>query len=176
MLLPILEYPDPRLAEKSEPVAEVTDTLRELAANMAETMYESDGIGLAAPQIGHAIRLVVIDVTGPDTREGLMTLVNPVLTPIEDAGRIIGEEGCLSVPLQYRAKVERAAKVRVQATDLDGKPVDFEAEDMLAVCVQHEVDHLNGTLFLDHLSHLKRTMYDGRIRKRSKPAPRGPMI
>lgn len=176
MLLPIVEYPDQRLAEKSAPISEINEELRELAANMAETMYESDGIGLAAPQIGRNIRMVVIDITGPEHREGLITLVNPVLTPIEDAGRVIGEEGCLSVPLQYRAKVERAARVRAQATDLDGNPLDFEADDLFAVCLQHEVDHLDGTLFLDHLSHLKRSMFDGRLRKRAKPAPRGPMI
>ena len=166
MRLPLVIYPAPQLAEPSVPVTEVTDALRTLAADMAETMYENDGIGLAAPQVGHNIRMIVVDVTGPEKHEDLMILLNPVLTPVAEEGSIIGDEGCLSVPLQYRAKVERAAKVRVQATDLDGKAVDFEAEDLLAVCLQHETDHLNGVLFLDHLSHLKRSMYDARLRKR----------
>ena len=166
MLLPILEYPDPQLAEPSEPVTEINDELRRLAADMAETMYDAEGIGLAAPQIGRNQRLIVVDVTGPERREGLMCLINPELTPIEDAGTVIGEEGCLSVPLKYRSNVERAAKVRLCAQDMDGKPVDFVAEDILAVCLQHEVDHLNGVLFLDHLSRLKRTMFNARISKR----------
>ncbi len=168
MLLSLVEYPDPQLNERSDPITEITDEIRTLAANMAETMYENDGIGLAAPQVGRNIRMVVIDVTGPEKREGLMTLVNPVLTPVEGEGRILGEEGCLSVPMQYRAKVERAARVRARALDLDGNPLEFEADDLLSVCLQHEVDHLDGVLFIDRLSHLKRSMYDARLRKRGK--------
>ena len=166
MILPILEYPDPLLAEKSAPIKEIDDDLRRLAANMAETMYDAEGIGLAAPQVGRAQRLIVVDISGPERREALMCLINPDLTPIEEAGTVIGEEGCLSVPLKYRSKVERAAQVHLRAQDLDGKPVDLIADDLLAVCLQHEVDHLNGVLFLDHLSRLKRTMYNARINKR----------
>lgn len=171
MRLPILEYPDPQLTEISEPVTEVTDELRKLAADMAETMYEAEGIGLAAPQVGRKIRLITIDVTGPERREGLMTLLNPVLELIETEGSVESEEGCLSVPLRYRAKVERAARVRVKATDLNGNAIDLTADDLLAVCLQHEVDHLNGVLFLDHLSHLKRTMFSARVNKRLRRQP-----
>ena len=166
MLLPIIEYPDPRLSETSVPITEITPALRTLAANMAETMYEAEGVGLAAPQIGQLIRLIVVDVSGPECREALMTFINPKLTLFEEDGTVIGEEGCLSVPLKYRSRVERAARVRLEALDLDGNPVDLVAEDFLAVCLQHEVDHLEGVLFLDHLSYLKRTMYDARINKR----------
>ena len=165
MILPILEYPNPQLAEPSEPVTEINDDLRRLARDMAETMYSAAGIGLAAPQIGRKQRMIVLDVTGPERREGLMCLINPELIPIEEAGAVIGEEGCLSVPLKYRADVERAAQVRLKAMNLDGQPLELIAEDILAVCLQHEVDHLNGKLFLDHLSRLKRTLYNARINK-----------
>jgi peptide deformylase len=168
MILPILEYPDPRLAETSAPVAEITDDLRRLAADMADTMYDAEGIGLAAPQIGRKQRLIVLDVTGSERREGLLCLINPELTPIGEAGTVIGEEGCLSVPMKYRSKVERAARVRLQATDLDGQAVDLIADDILAVCLQHEVDHLDGKLFLDYLSRLKRAMYNARLGKHSR--------
>ncbi|MDR2727108.1 MAG: peptide deformylase [Deltaproteobacteria bacterium] len=167
MILPILEYPDPQLMETSKPVTEINDDLRRLAADMAETMYNAEGIGLAAPQIGRKQRLIVLDLTGSGCREGLMCLINPELTPIEEAGTVIGEEGCLSVPLKYRSKVERAARVRLKATGLDGRPLDLIADDILAVCLQHEVDHLNGKLFLDHISRLKRTLYNARINKRA---------
>lgn len=165
MILPILEYPDPRLLEMSEPVTEITDDLRRLAADMAETMYCAEGIGLAAPQIGRKQRLIVLDVTGPERRNGLMCLINPELTFVGEAGTVIGEEGCLSIPLKYRSKVERAAQVQLKATGLDGQPLCLVADDILAVCLQHEVDHLNGKLFIDHLSRLKRTLYNARISK-----------
>ena len=165
MILPILEYPDPQLTEASEPVAEINNDLLRLAADMAETMYDAEGIGLAAPQVGRKQRLIVLDITGPERREGLMCLINPELTPIGEAGTIIGEEGCLSVPLKYRSKVERAAQVKLKSTALNGQAVELIADDILAVCLQHEVDHLNGKLFLDHLSHLKRTLYNSRLNK-----------
>ena len=165
MPLTILTYPDPLLKRISQPVGEITDELRQLAADMAQAMYKADGIGLAAPQIGEAIRLVVVDVTGPDKREGLMTLINPRLTPIQGCGEAESEEGCLSVP-NFRSKVKRSAKVRLEATDLDGKPIDMEAEGLLAICLQHEVDHLDGKLFIDHISRLKRSLYDAKVRKR----------
>ena len=165
MILPVLQYPDPRLARVSEPVREITPELRELVDNMVETMYARDGIGLAAPQIGEAIRLVVIDVSGPEKREDLRILVNPVLTL--SGPEYAGEEGCLSVP-DYRADVRRSADAHVEATDLDGNPVSFDAEDLLAVCLQHECDHLDGVLFIDHISRLKRDMYDRKIRKKGK--------
>lgn len=165
MALSILHYPDPRLRQVSHPVEQITDEHRILAEGMAKTMYLAEGIGLAAPQVGHFERIVVIDITGPEVREGLMTLVNPRFTPIMEAGRCESEEGCLSVP-EYRSKVKRHAKVRVQATDLSGQPLDFEAEGLLAVCVQHELDHLDGKLFIDHISRLKRSLFEGRVRKK----------
>ena len=132
---------------------------------MAEAMYANEGVGLAAPQAGRAIRLVVIDMTGPEKREGLLTLVNPVI--VAAAGEQEDEEGCLSVP-NYRANVKRAAKVTVEATDLDGKAMRIEADQLFAVCLQHEIDHLDGVLFIDRISHLKRSMYDKRVKRWAK--------
>ena len=158
----VLTYPHPLLKKRAEPVTEITPEIRQLAADMAETMYENDGIGLAAPQVGELVRLVTIDLSGPENREELLTLVNPEL---ELSGEEIeSEEGCLSVE-EYRAPVARFSKVRVRATDLDGKPLEFEAEDLLAVCLQHECDHLEGTLFIDRISRLKRSLYDAKVRK-----------
>ena len=163
MILPVLKYPDPRLKRQCAPVEEVTPELRELVANMVETMYERDGIGLAAPQIGRAIRLVVIDTSGPEERKDLMVLVNPEL---ELAGHEVdSEEGCLSVP-DYRSEVVRSSAVRLKATDLDGKPIAFETDGLQAICLQHECDHLDGKLFIDHISRLKRMMFDRKIAKK----------
>jgi len=164
MILPVLQYPDPRLARVSLPIQEVTPEMRELAENMVETMYARDGIGLAAPQVGTAIRLVVLDVSGPDRREDLHILINPVLTIT--GPEIESEEGCLSIA-DYRSTVCRSRRVHVKATDLDGNPVSFDAEDLLAICIQHECDHLDGILFLDHISRLKRSMFDRKIKKRA---------
>ena len=164
MILPVLQYPDPRLACVSLPIQEITPEIRELAENMVETMYARDGIGLAAPQVGTAIRLVVVDISGPDRREDLRVLVNPAITL--SGPEIESEEGCLSVT-DYRSTVCRSARVHVDATDLDGNPASFDAEDLLAICVQHECDHLNGALFIDHISRLKREMFDRKIKKKS---------
>ncbi len=161
----ILTYPNPLLKRISRPIETIGEEIRALAADMAQAMYEAEGIGLAAPQIGEAIRLVVVDITGPEKREGLMTLVNPRLTPVPECGEVESEEGCLSVP-EFRAKVRRSAKVRLEASDLDGAPVDIVAEGLLAICLQHEVDHLDGTLFIDRISRLKRSLYDAKVRKR----------
>ncbi|MDL2316792.1 peptide deformylase [Desulfovibrio sp. OttesenSCG-928-A18] len=164
MLLPILQYPDPRLLQKAEPVTEVTPEIRELAADMVETMYARDGIGLAAPQVGVPLRLVVIDISGPDAREDLRILVNPRLT-LSGASQEC-EEGCLSVN-SYRAKVERREFARVEAQDLDGNMLSFDADGLLAVCAQHECDHLDGVLFIDHISRLKRQMLDRKLNKKA---------
>jgi peptide deformylase len=131
---------------------------------MAETMYAARGLGLAAPQVGQAIRLILVDASGPDERQDLRVFINPQLTvldptPVED------EEGCLSVPFNYRAPVSRAARVAVDALDMDWQPVRVEAEGLMAVCLQHEMDHLEGKVFLDRLSRLKRTIFDTRIKK-----------
>ena len=164
MSLKILKYPDPQLACKSAEIKEITEDVRELARQMIPMMYEADGIGLAAPQVGKLVRMVVIDVSGPEKREDLMVLINPKLTPVPSEGTITGEEGCLSV-VGYRANVKRYAKVLLEATDLEGNPVQREAEDLLAVCLQHEVDHLDGKLFIDRISRLKRSMYEMKLKK-----------
>ncbi|NJB67963.1 peptide deformylase [Desulfobaculum xiamenense] len=158
----ILAYPDPVLAQKAAEITEVTPELRQLVEDMVETMYEDDGIGLAAPQVGESIRLVVIDITGPKLREDLRVLVNPVITSRE--GEVESEEGCLSV-IGLRAKITRSEKVTVDATDLDGNPVHIDADGLLAICLQHEIDHLDGVLFIDYVSRLKRSLYDKKVRK-----------
>lgn len=164
MQLEILQYPDPRLKDKSAPVESVTDEIRQLAEDMAETMYASDGIGLAAPQVGRFIRMITVDLSGPEERADLRVYINPVINVLDrDLEEM--EEGCLSVP-DLRATVRRPRAIRFQATDLDGKAVDFEAEDLMAVCLQHECDHLDGVLFVDHLSALKRRLYNSKIKKR----------
>ena len=163
MIREVLTYPNPVLKEKAEPVAEITPELRDLAKDMADTMYEYDGIGLAAPQIGEMIRMITVDVTGPDNREDLRVLVNPELEILGDE-EVESEEGCLSVE-DYRAPVTRAERVKVKATDLDGNPVEFEADGLLAVCLQHECDHLDGKLFIDRISRLKRNLYDAKVKK-----------
>ena len=164
MLLDIVTYPDPRLKERCVPVEAITDEIRRLAADMTETMYAAPGVGLAAPQVGRSLRLLVMD---PGVQEGERrprVLVNPVLGPLGEV--IVSEqEGCLSVPLNYRADVPRWSRVRLRATDLDGTPIDEELEGFAAVVVQHEVDHLDGTLFIDRMSRLRRTLYDGRVKK-----------
>ena len=162
MIREVLTYPHPLLKKKAESVTEITPELRELAKDMAETMYEYEGIGLAAPQVGESLRMVTVDITGPEERGDLRVLINPELEHVGE--EVESEEGCLSVE-DYRAPVTRAERVRVKALDLDGNPVEFEAEDILAICLQHECDHLDGKLFIDRISRLKRTMYDAKVKK-----------
>jgi peptide deformylase len=162
MIREILKYPDERLAVECDDITEITDEIRQLAADMAETMYKEEGIGLAAPQVGEHCRLIVVDVSGPEKREELMTLINPRLDNLE--GEVDSEEGCLSV-VNYRSKVKRAEKVRLSAKDLNGNDVCMDADGLLAICLQHEIDHLSGTLFIDKISRLKRTMYDNKVKK-----------
>ncbi len=165
MILPILQYPDARLKRKAVPVEAITPEIHTLAADMVETMYARDGIGLAAPQVGESIRLIVVDISGPEKREDLRILLNPVL---ELSGpEVESEEGCLSVN-DFRSTLYRTLRVRCRATSLEGEPIEFDAEDLLAICLQHECDHLEGKLFIDHISTLKRMMYDKRIAKRGK--------
>ena len=165
MSLKIVTYPNPLLGKPSLPITEVTDEIRKLAEEMTEAMYKSDGIGIAAPQVGRLIRLVIIDVTGPEKREGKMVLVNPVWTPLPDAGYVESEEGCLSVPLNYRADVQRAERVHLRYMDLDGKIVEEDLEGFPAIVIQHEADHLDGTLFIDRIGRLRRSLYDTRVKK-----------
>jgi len=160
----VLKFPDKRLREVSAPVAEIDDEIRALAQDMLDVMYDEPGIGLAAPQVGVAVRLVVVDTewTAEDAERNPLVLVNPELHDAE--GKITWTEGCLSVP-DFEAEVERAERVRLKATDLDGKEIVIDAEGLQAVCFQHEIDHLDGTLFIDRISRLKRNLY---VQKRKK--------
>ena len=161
----ILQYPNPLLSRKAEEIREITPEIRELAKDMAEAMYESRGVGLAAPQVGECCRLIVVDISGPEERADLMTLINPVVVHRE--GSVEEEEGCLSVA-NFKAKVKRAQKVMVKAQDLDGNAVELPGEGLMAVCLQHEIDHLDGVLFIDHISRLKRALYDSKVKKKLK--------
>jgi len=158
----IITYPNTILAAKSPRITDITEEIRTLAQDMVETMYKEDGIGLAAPQVGENIRLVTVDISGPGKREDLRILVNPEI--VEKSGTTESEEGCLSV-VGYRAKVKRSAWAGIKAQDLEGNPIEFEAEDLMAICLQHEIDHLDGVLFIDHISRLKRTLYDKKVGK-----------
>jgi len=155
-ILPILHYPDPFLSRTADPVEEVTDDLRKLAADMAETMYAAPGVGLAAVQVGVAKRLVVVDCSPKEEPPRLLTAFNPVI--LEREGTVFEEEGCLSVP-GYYARVDRSARVRVSYLDLEGQKVDEEFQGLWAIAFQHEVDHLDGTLFVDRLSSLKKGIF-----------------
>lgn len=157
MLRQILHYPDPRLRRKAERVGAVTDDIRALIADLAETMYNAPGIGLAATQVGVAQRVVVIDLS--EERNQLLVLLNPEICAAE--GQQIMEEGCLSVPGIFEP-VTRAGQVKVRALDRDGRPLELDATGLLASCIQHEIDHLDGKVFVDHLSRLKQQ----RIRKK----------
>ncbi|MFC7703099.1 peptide deformylase [Plastorhodobacter daqingensis] len=163
-LRPILIHPDPRLKKVCDPVPEITDAVRALAADMLETMYDAPGVGLAAPQIGVMSRILVMDcVKDPEAPPRPMVLVNPEVTWASEA-RNIHEEGCLSIPDQY-AEVERPAEVRVRWLDLDGAWQEETFDGLWATCVQHEIDHLNGRLFIDYLKPLKRQMITRKMEK-----------
>ena len=156
-ILSILHYPDPRLRNKAMLVTQVDDTIRALVDDMFETMYQAPGIGLAAPQVNVSKRVIVIDIS--EDRNAPLCLINPEI--VQQEGIEIMEEGCLSVPGIYEP-VERAQQIRVRALGRNGKPLDMHVDDILAVCIQHEIDHLEGKLFVDYLSELKRQ----RIRKK----------
>lgn len=156
-LLNILHYPDERLRRKARPVQSVTDETRRLVDDMFETMYREPGIGLAATQVNVDQRVIVMDIS--EDRSDRRVFINPEI--LEKDGVQTYQEGCLSVP-GFFDDVERAARVRVRALDRDGEPYELEADGLLAVCIQHEIDHLDGKLFVDYLSELKR----GRIRKK----------
>ena len=165
MVLDILEYPDPRLRKKAAPVLAVTPEIRKLVKDMAETMYSASGVGLAATQVDVHKQVIVIDVS--EARNELRVFVNPEIVAAEgDADR---EEGCLSVP-GYFDKVRRAARVTVRALDEQGASFELAADGMLAVCIQHEMDHLVGKVFVDYLSALKRARLSTKLRKRQRAA------
>lgn len=167
MILEIVKYPDERLERICKAVPRITAEIRKLAQDMMETMYEAEGVGLAAPQVGQPLRMIVMDPFYRDGQRQPRVLINPEL---ELLGSIITSpnEGCLSVPLNFRADVPRHASVRVRGLDLDGKEIDEVLEEFPAIVVQHEVDHLDGRLFIDKISHLRRTMYDGKLKKWQK--------
>ena len=164
-LLSIIKYPDPRLYTVAEPVAEVDPEVRRLVQDMAETMYAAPGVGLAATQVDFHKRVIVIDIS--EAKDQLLVLINPEI--LESSGKVECEEGCLSVPGVYEGVV-RAELVRVGAIDVDGKPFQFDASGLLAVCVQHEMDHLQGIVFVEYLSRLKKERIARKMRKAERLA------
>ncbi len=162
-ILDILRYPDPRLHKVATPVAEVDGTIRALVRDMAETMYAAPGVGLAATQVDVHKRVIVIDVSA--THEALKVFINPEI--LESRGASTLEEGCLSVPGIYD-KVQRAEWIRVRALDAEGRAFELEADGLLAVCIQHEMDHLEGKVFVEYLSALKRNRITTRLRKQER--------
>jgi peptide deformylase len=162
-LLPILRFPDPRLKKIAAPVRNVDESIIRLARDMAETMYEAPGIGLAATQVNVNKQVIVIDTS--ETRDELLTLINPEI--VESEGRQVREEGCLSVPGIYD-KVERAERVVVRYLDLEGREKMIEADGLLAVCLQHEIEHLSGKVFVERLSQLKQLRIKAKLAKQAK--------
>jgi len=162
-ILPILQYPDERLHTVAAPVVRVDDAIRSLVKNMAETMYAAPGVGLAATQVDVHQRIIVVDIT--ETRDQLKTLINPEI--IVRSGTADCEEGCLSVPGIFE-KVKRAERITVRALDVDGKRFELKAEGMLAVCIQHEMDHLEGKIFVEYLSQLKQSRIRAKLIKQRR--------
>lgn len=158
----ILKYPAPVLKEKAQPVPNIDGGVDQLITDMVETMYAAPGVGLAAPQVGDGHRVIVVDIDHEEPGKHLLKLINPVIAEAE--GEVIWEEGCLSV-VDYKAEVRRAARVLVKAWTLDQKQIEIEADELLAVALQHEIDHLEGKLFIDRISRLKRDLYKRKINK-----------
>jgi peptide deformylase len=167
MIREILEYPDPRLREVAKPVAEVTPEIQALVDDMAETMYDAPGVGLAAPQIGENHRIFVIDCAEENEPSELLVFINPEI--LEKDGQVVWNEGCLSFP-GVREEIKRAERVKVRALSRSGKPFELAAEGLLAVAIQHETDHLNGVLMVDKLNALKRRMMGRRLAQARKEA------
>jgi peptide deformylase len=162
-ILNILTYPDKFLRQSAKPVENIDGEIQKLIVDMASTMYEAKGVGLAAIQVGNGNSMLVYDVAPRDGNHSIEVLINPRI--IEQEGEIVSEdEGCLSVP-DFRANVKRSELVLVEGFDREGKPVRIEAEGLLAIVMQHEIDHLNGRLFIDHISSLKRQLYKKKIQK-----------
>jgi peptide deformylase len=164
-LMPILRYPDPRLHKVATKVERIDDKIRKLIKDMAETMYAAPGVGLAATQLDVHKRIVVVDIS--ESRDRLYVLINPEI--LEAIGEADCEEGCLSVPGVYE-KVRRAQCIKVQAVDAEGNPRSLDAEGLLAVCIQHEMDHLEGKVFVEYLSRLKQSRILARLRKQERKA------
>lgn len=165
-MLDILTYPDSFLKKRTAPVENIDGNMQDIFDSMAATMYVAPGVGLAAPQVGIGQSFIVYDIAPREEGHDLHVLVNPKI--ITSEGEILSEnEGCLSVP-DFRADVKRAERILVEGVDRDGNPMRFEADGLLAIVIQHELDHLNGTLFIDHISALKRQMYKRRVKKEMK--------
>ena len=161
--LTILEFPDPRLRRVARPLESVTERERQLAADMLETRYDARGIGLAATQVNVHVRMLVLDLS--EARNEPKVFINPEI--LDRSGVQVCEEGCLSVP-GVAVEVSRAEKIRVRALDLNGAPFEMDAEGLMAVCIQHEIDHLDGKVFVDYLSPLKRRMVEKRLKKQQQ--------
>ncbi|GGA71336.1 peptide deformylase [Nitratireductor aestuarii] len=164
---PLVLLPDPLLRQVSKPVERIDDELRKFADDMLETMYDAPGIGLAAIQVGEPLRMLVLDVAEKDEPKNPQIFINPEIVKASEDEFNVHEEGCLSIP-EYYAEVERPARIMVKALGLDGKEKLTEADGLLATCLQHEIDHLNGVLFIDHLSKLKRDMVIRKFKKLAK--------
>jgi peptide deformylase len=171
---PLIILPDPVLREVSKPVERVDEDVRKFAGDLLETMYDAPGIGLAGIQVGEPLRMLVIDLAKEGEPKAPQVFINPEIVSRGDE-RSVYEEGCLSIP-DYYAEVERPARVRVKYVDLDGKEREVEAEGLLATCLQHEIDHLNGVLFIDHISKLKRDMVVRKFRKLARDKPPARMV
>ena len=171
---PLIILPDPVLRQSSKPVERVDAPLLKLADDMLETMYDAPGIGLAAIQIGEPLRMLVIDLAKEGEEPAPQVFINPEIVGSGEE-RSVYEEGCLSIP-DYYAEVERPATVRVKYLDRDGKLQEIDAEGLLATCLQHEIDHLNGVLFIDHISKLKRDMVVKKFKKLAKDRPPSRMV
>lgn len=165
-VLPLVVAPDPRLKKKALPVERVDDTIRKLMDDMVETMYAENGMGLAAPQVGISSRVIVMDIARKDEQPKIFKMANPEI--VWESPEIKSyEEGCLSVPEHY-AEVERPASIKLRFIDYENEIREIDADGVLAVCVQHEIDHLNGVLFIDHLSSLKRSIISRKLLKAKK--------
>lgn len=171
---PLILLPDPLLREQSKPVERIDDSVRKFARDMLDTMYDAPGIGLAAIQVGEPLRMLVIDLAKEGEEPAPRIVINPEILASGD-DRSIYEEGCLSIP-DYYAEVERPATVRVKYLDEHGKAQEVEADGLLATCLQHEIDHLNGVLFIDYISKLKRDMVMKKFKKLAKDRPPSRMV
>jgi peptide deformylase len=163
-VLPILHYPDPRLHTVAKPVTEINQKIKQLVSDMAQTMYEAPGIGLAATQVNVHVQVIVIDLS--DERNQLQVFINPEITWASEEKKV-WQEGCLSVP-DFYDEVLRPSEVKVRALDIDGKSFEIHADGLMAVCIQHEMDHLKGKVFVEYLSSLKRMRIAGKLKKKSK--------
>ena len=163
---PLVILPDSKLRQVSEPIKDITDEIRRLAEDMLDTMYDAPGVGLAAIQVGVPVRMVTMDVSESDDERQPLVLINPEITWSSEEKRAY-EEGCLSIP-EYYEEVERPDRVRFRYTTLEGETIEQDAEGLMATCVQHEIDHLNGVLFIDYLSRLKRDRITTKFKKAAK--------